>query len=185
MTQADLVLLPSKSRRHFDPGASSEWYTPAGYIEAARRAMGGIDLDPASSAEANALIGAATWYGRADDGLSLPWFGRVWLNPPYSDYSGQAAAWARRLLREVLLSNVTDGIMLVNLSTIYQEAMQAILALGAAGLVNHRIKFVPGAGAAPSGTRTTQANVFLYLGRDHGRFAQAFARFGVVVQGRL
>ena len=177
--------MPSKARRrHYDPGQSSEWYTPAVYVAAARSVMGGIDLDPASSAEANATIGAAHYYGRGDDGLSLAWFGRVWLNPPYSDYSGQAAEWARRLLREVIAGNVSDGIMLINLSTVYQEAMQAIIALGAACLVNHRIKFVPGPGAAPSGTRPTQANMFLYLGRDYGRFAQTFSAFGVVVQGR-
>ena len=26
-----------KAKRHYDPGATSEWYTPGKYIEAARR----------------------------------------------------------------------------------------------------------------------------------------------------
>ena len=42
--------------------------------------MGGIDLDPASSAEAQKTIKAKKFFSAADDGLGKKWRGRVWLN---------------------------------------------------------------------------------------------------------
>lgn len=60
------------------------YYTPADILEAARKTMGGwIDLDPASDEIGNRSVKAIKYYAEADDGLSKPWFGKVWLNHPF------------------------------------------------------------------------------------------------------
>lgn len=61
----------------------AEWYTPEDVIEAARALMGGIDLDPASCATANRTVRASHYFTKEDNGLALPWRGRVWLNHPF------------------------------------------------------------------------------------------------------
>lgn len=59
--------------------SSDEWYTPKSIIDS----LGTFDLDPC--APVNPLWSTAkTMYNKNDDGLSKEWFGRVWLNPPYS-----------------------------------------------------------------------------------------------------
>lgn len=62
-----------------------DWYTPPPVVAAARAVMGGIDLDPASCEEANRVVRADTFWTAQDSPLGRDWFGRVWLNPPYSD----------------------------------------------------------------------------------------------------
>jgi hypothetical protein len=44
--------------------------------------MNGIDLDPASSEEANKRINASVIYTKEMDGLKESWAGKVFLNPP-------------------------------------------------------------------------------------------------------
>ena len=68
-------------------GATNEWLTPPEII----RALGPFDLDPCSTTHPPWRT-ARTMYFEA--GLSLPWHGRVWLNPPYGPALG---AWLHRL----------------------------------------------------------------------------------------
>ncbi|SDT85680.1 DNA N-6-adenine-methyltransferase [Gordonia westfalica] len=57
------------------------WLTPPHVLDA----LGPFDLDPcAAPAEANWTT-ARHHYRLPDDGLTLPWEGRVWCNPPYSN----------------------------------------------------------------------------------------------------
>lgn len=60
---------------------SVEWYTPPALVETIRQFLGEIDLDPC--ADPGRAIPARTHYTAADDGLSQPWYGRVFCNPPY------------------------------------------------------------------------------------------------------
>jgi len=68
---------------------TTEWLTPPYIISA----LGEFDLDPC--APVNRPWGTArVHYTIKDDGLSLPWFGRVWLNPPFGRVS---ARWIKKM----------------------------------------------------------------------------------------
>ncbi len=59
------------------------WYTPGHILDMARTVLGGaIDLDPASDEFGNERVGAAEYYSKELDGLSRPWTGTVYVNPP-------------------------------------------------------------------------------------------------------
>lgn len=84
---------------------SAEHYTPPEIVEAARTCMGGIDLDPFSCSKANEVVKATRFYSLAsgEDGFALPWFGRIFCNPPggkTANESNQKRAWFR-LMRMV------------------------------------------------------------------------------------
>ena len=60
---------------------NNEWYTPSVFIEAARAAMGSIDIDPASSDKANEIVLAESYFTKSDDGRLQKWHIHKWLNP--------------------------------------------------------------------------------------------------------
>jgi hypothetical protein len=61
-----------------------EYYTPIPIIEAARKTMGGIDLDPTSSDIANLYVKAPLYYTIETDGFNKDWHGNIWFNPPFT-----------------------------------------------------------------------------------------------------
>lgn len=73
-----------------------DYFTPPELLDAAREAMGGVDLDPASHWIANRRHRVPTYYALNEgrDAFDLDWFGRVWLNPPY----GNNAPWFEKIV---------------------------------------------------------------------------------------
>jgi hypothetical protein len=82
-------------------GESVEWYTPPEIFQALGLVF---DLDPAAPAGGLSWVPAKRFLSRADDGLTQPWQGRVWLNPPYGR---EVNRWLDRLARH------GDGLALV------------------------------------------------------------------------
>jgi hypothetical protein len=155
----------------------NEWYTPPEFIEAARLVMGSIDLDPASSEVANRTVGAERIYTAADDGLTLTWSGRVWMNPPYE--KGLIDRFAEKFRAEVAAGFVTQAVVLVNngtdtrwFATLCKVATMLCFPTG-------RIRFYK-----PDGERGAplQGQAVLYIGSQQEAFASAFARFGIVAE---
>lgn len=79
-------------------GETDSWITPKEIVSA----LGSFDLDPCEHITQPWKL-AASGISLPDDGLLREWFGRVWLNPPYSE----AWRWLDRLAEH------GDGIALV------------------------------------------------------------------------
>lgn len=155
---------------------SYEWYTPAEYIEAARRVMGGIDTDPASCETANSVVQADTYYTLDDDGLLQTWTGNVWLNPPYN------MPWIERFIDkaiETYLSDANRSVMVLTNNSTDTGWFHRLLSLGSVCLTRGRIRFWSIGGEVLA---TRQGQAIFYLGPNKDVFAKEFSAFGAVVR---
>jgi phage N-6-adenine-methyltransferase len=164
------------TRQRLGQSDQNDWRTPRKFLEAARSVMGEIDLDPASSAEANETVKASTFYTEADNGLEKPWKGRVWLNPPYG---GDARLFVERLLREYQVGNVTTACLLVNSHPTETKWFQVLFAHPIC-FVHGRIDF--GGPSREVSTTSTHGSAIAYLGEHEAKFAEVFSEFGAVVK---
>ena len=155
---------------------NNEWYTPADYIAAAQIVLGRIDLDPASTATANAVVKAASYYTAEDDGLCQSWHGNVWMNPPYaSEFIG---AFCAKLVEHVKRGDVPQAIVLVNNATETAWFARLISVASAVCFPLARVKFwSPDRIATP-----LQGQAVIYIGGNPAGFRQAFASFGWTAQ---
>jgi len=153
----------------------NEWWTPEEYIVSVRKVLGNIDLDPASCEEANKTIQADTIYTKEINGIEKPWYGKMFMNPPYSENK----AFAEKM-----------GYCWDN-----KEVDEAIILLGAHAIetkwfawywdytlcfTGHRIKFDTPEGKSIAGN--IAGSVFVYLGKHQLAFAREFEQHGYVVR---
>jgi len=153
----------------------NEWYTPKEHIEAARKALTQIDLDPASSEIAQRTVKAKRYLTKEQDGLTKKWEGRVWLNPPYSQPAVQQ--FVEKLVSEVQAKNVTEAVLLTHNYTDTEWFHIAASACSLICFTRGRIKFVNADGepCAP-----TQGQAFFYYGKREQSFRRAFEKFGFI-----
>lgn len=148
-----------------------DWNTPDSVLNPVRGFFGGeVDLDPCSNA--TSLVRAETEYRLPDrDGLKEPWFGGVFVNPPYGRGIGP---WLDRCA-EAHTRWDAEVVALVPASTDTKYFQRALDTADAVCFWAGRIRFV----GAPQGAMFPSA--LLYWGHHSGRFQQCLSQHGAVV----
>jgi ParB family transcriptional regulator, chromosome partitioning protein len=152
--------------------ARTDWHSPVEAVEAARTAMGGIDLDPASCEAANRIVRATKFYSIRDNGLIQPWSGKLWLNPPYSRY---APKFVQRFIEFFASGNIEQAVLLLATHHLCTDWIKPLLAL-------HPLQCLPSRRLRFSGSvkHPAHSSVILGLGMEEQAFRQAFSGIGHV-----
>jgi hypothetical protein len=110
-----------------------------------------VDIDPCSNPRSTVRARRTYDATRGEDGLALPWFGMVFINPPYSS----VMPWVMKMQREY--QRVTSAAFLVNAdpSTKWWHTLSAVLPRRFD--FNRRIQFSPPPGVKPSSNSKPQA----------------------------
>jgi phage N-6-adenine-methyltransferase len=153
---------------------SFEWYTPAAIIERVRSVLGAVELDPCTHPDANAVVQAQEFYTRDDDGLSKPWHGAVFMNPPYGD---AISKWVEKLAVEFAAGRVTKAVALIPART--DTAWFRLLREYPRCFLYGRIQF---GGPDAKGNSATFPSVVVALGCDASALRQAFKGLGDTYQ---
>lgn len=154
----------------------NEWYTPADCIELARKVLGVIDLDPASSDLAQETVKAEKYFTAAENGLNHIWKGRVFLNPPYSQ--PDIGLFVAKLVAEIRLGNVAEAILLTHNYTDTTWFHHAASVCKSLCFTRGRIRFHDDEGKKCS---PTQGQAFFYFGNNAKRFAEVFSAIGLIL----
>lgn len=112
---AGAYLAPSGERKAFYSHAGNAsthhgWETPPELLASLYTVFKRFDLDPCSPRRTRPPVKARMHYTAEDDGLSLPWHGTVFVNPPYGR---QLPAWIAKAHAEVEHGNARLVVALI------------------------------------------------------------------------
>jgi ParB family chromosome partitioning protein len=149
-------------------------YTPSEYVDVVRKALGRIDLDPASDKQAQRTVKAEKYFTEEDDGLEQEWHGNIFLNPPYS--KELAPKFIHKLVAEFEAGHVKSAILLTNNCTETEWFEKAAAACDAICFTRARIPFIDP--KKPEPVAPTQGQTFFFFGEDVAGFAKHFSEIG-------
>ena len=163
-----------KPQVSFNSG-NNEWYTPAKYVELARKVLGVIDVDPASCDYANKTIKAKTYYTIDNNGLDKQWNGKVWMNPPYA--ADLVQKFTDKMVSEFESGNTNEAIVLVNNATETQWFNNMIQDASAVAFPKGRIRYES---TSREMNTPIQGQAFIYFGDNKNKFCDVFKEIGWV-----
>jgi hypothetical protein len=154
-----------------------DYFTPPELVDAARAAMGGIDLDAASHPLANRTHKIPDYFHTGRSAFDNDWHGRVWLNPPY----GNNAPWFERAIKFIESGDVSHFCMLSPMWAFQTRLAEPLMAL-ASGVVllSPTPKFW--GNKDPDKTGSNLPHGIVYVGPHSDHFYAAFAPFGFPMQ---
>lgn len=151
-----------------------EYYTPMPIVDAARRVMDSIDLDPASSARANERVKAQKYFTAQDNGLKQLWFGTVWCNHPFGRTANPL--WVNKMVLEYNRMEVL-AVTCITFAATSEEWFQPLAQFAQCYLTPRTNYYLPD-GSLKRGV--SKGSVVTYMGPALDRFVKEFASFGVV-----
>jgi len=151
--------------------STDEYGTPPSLIRKLEGSLGGrFDLDPCSGAETNRI--ARNVYTEADDGLSQPWSGNVFVNPPFSE----CGDWIEKAHAEVSEGDADRVVMLLPVRLAAGYFHDHVTEAGAICFLRGRLDYHNGEGVVKGVPFASYLVVF----GDPSPFLGLFDRLGTV-----
>ena len=150
-----------------------EWIMTDEWVHVVKKAMGSIELDPASSTEANAIIQADRFFAAADGDSTFvkDWIAKsVWLFPPRT--MPMIARFISKLIHELESRHVGQAILLVNAQIDTEWFREAASHASAFAIPHGQLEFVMDKG--DSIRDPVFGQVFLYYGNRLASFRKQF-----------
>lgn len=153
-----------------------DYFTPPELVDAAREAMGDVDLDAASHPIANRKHRIPDYFHVNRSAFDNDWYGRVWLNPPY----GHNLPWFECIQKYLESGAVEQLCMLSPMWAFTTEIAKPIMRMSTATvLLSPTPKFW---GNSEGRTGRNDPHAIVYFGDRIDEFLRAFAPHGIPVE---
>lgn len=185
MTKRSVTHLTTNSKITKDEqwiDADGEWFTPYWILELVRVLFDGeIDLDPASTEEANIAVKAKNFYTKEQDGLQQSWHGKIFCNPPYGRRDmliGYVGLFVQKALFEYKQKNFTEAILLLPVNATVNYFFQ-VVGIHPVCILYKKV-FFRRSKRKPIG-KNMLGTMLVYLGAYPERFIEVFQSYGLII----